>query len=141
DAQVGAVGSLSLAGSETPIIEGLGKVVGVLALGGALFISVQNEDEVLRADPSDGRVTAFAVGLEEPDLLAAGPDGSIFAGARDGSVSRIEADGSFTKVVTGLQEVRGVAWDDAGQRLFVAEHDPDESDGVTHAIRVYRLAE
>src|SRR5262245_9733835 len=117
DNQVGAVGQLDLSGQEMTVVDGLGKAVGVLALGGSLYVSVQNDSEIIRVNPSDGAVEGFVTGFDSPDLLAAGPDGTIFAGSGDGSVSQIAADGTFTKVATGMQEVRGVAWDDETKRL------------------------
>lgn len=136
--QVGAIGRLDLSGTETAIVDGLGKAVGVLALGDALYVTVQNENEIIRVDPTTGDVEGFVSGFEAPDLLAPGPEGSIFAGSSDGSVSKVTPDGSFARVASGLQQVRGVAWD-GGRRLFVADHDPDESDGISHTIRIFDL--
>lgn len=109
DEQIGAVGTLDLAGTETPIVDGLGKVVGVHARGEALYVAVQNEREVIRVSRADGSVEGFAAELDAPDMLTPGPDGTIFVSSSDGSVSQIEPDGTFTRVVSGLQEVRGVA--------------------------------
>ena len=53
---------------------------------------------------------------------------------------RIAVQIAIVIIVTGLQEVRGVAWDGDTRRLFVAEHDPDESDGITHLVRIYDLS-
>lgn len=134
--RVGAVSRLDLSGTETDVITDLGKPVGVLASGDSLYVSDQDAGEVLiapLADPSDLSVLAT---LDSPDLLCAGPDGSLYTGGGEGEVRQIGADGAVSSVASGYQEVRGVAYDADNRRLFVVDHDADDSDGVTNFLQL-----
>ena len=134
--RVGSVGRLSLAGGEPEVLTGLKKLVGVLVMGDALYVSDQELGQILEAplaDPSNFSVHAT---LLNPDLLAAGPEGSLFTGADGGLLYRIHADGTAEAIDTDYQQVRGVAYDADHRRLFVVDHDADESDGVAHALRI-----
>jgi hypothetical protein len=134
--RVGAVGQLSLDGTEPEVMTGLTSPVGVLAVGDRLFVSDQDTGQILVAPRMDPRaVTVFAT-VEEPDLLAEGPADSMFAGSAMGSVYRIDSAGVASEFQSGLRQVRGVAYDPAGQRLFVAEHDPAEADVAQHALHI-----
>jgi hypothetical protein len=134
--RVGAVGQLSLDGTEPEVMTGLTKPVGVLAVDDRLFVSDQDTGQILMAPRTDPRaVTVFAT-VEEPDLLAEGPAGSIFSGSATGSVYRIDSAGVASELQSGLRQVRGVAYDPAGQRLFVAEHDPAEANVARHALHI-----
>lgn len=137
DARVGAVGRLDLAGGETVVIDGLVKPVAVLADGESLLVADQDLGQILRAPiaaPMDYQV--LVTNIEGPDLMGLGPDGSYFTGGADGSVRRVLADGSFDVFAGGFDQIRGVAYDAANTRLFVADHDADESDGIDHAIQI-----
>ena len=68
--------------------------------------------------------------------MTAGPNGSLFTGGTTGEVLQIAADGTVTTFASGFQEVRGTAYDAVNKRLFIADHDPDESDGITHKLRI-----
>lgn len=134
--RAGAVGALNLAGTEVELIQGLSKPVGVLVVGDTLFVTEQDLGQVLRApiaSPQD--YTVFAT-VEAPDLLAAGPSGSLLLGSAGGSFYRVDADGIPSVLATGFQQVRGVAYDPTNDRVFIADHDPDESDGVSHVLRI-----
>ncbi len=134
--RVGAVGQLSLDGEEPEVITGLQKPVGVLAIGSSLFVSDQDLGQILKAPLSDpSAYTVFAT-VEFPDLLAAGPDGSLFTGSAGGNLYHITKDGSASVFESGFQQVRGVAYDPTNQRVFVADHDPDESDGLSHVMHI-----
>ena len=135
--RVGTVSTLSLGGSEVEALGGLTKPVGVLAVGAQLFVSDQDRNEVLvvdRASPSSS-MRRFAM-VTGPDLLCAGPAGSLFSGSTSGVVYRIASDGSVTTFDTGYQSTRGVAYDAENRRLFVADHDTNAADGITHQIRI-----
>ena len=135
-ARVGSVGQLSLTGTEPEAITGLQKPVGVLAVGSDLFVSDQDLGQILRAPLSNpASYTVFAT-VAQPDLLAAGPDGSIFTGSAGGSLYRISASGVAAVFETGFQQVRGVAYDPTNHRVFVADHDADETDGVSHVVHI-----
>jgi DNA-binding beta-propeller fold protein YncE len=134
--RVGAVGQLSLEGDEPEVITGLQKPVGVLAVGSNLFVSDQDLGQILKAPQSDPSSYTVLATVEQPDLLAAGPDGSLFTGSAGGSLYRITEAGSPSVFESGFQQVRGVAYDPTNRRVFVADHDPDESDGISHMMHI-----
>lgn len=134
--RVGAVGQLSLDGDESEVITGLQKPVGVLAVGSNLFVSDQDLGQILKAplgDPSSYEVFAT---VEQPDLLAEGPRGSLFTGSAGGTVYQIMSSGSASVFASGFQQVRGVAYDPTNERVFIADHDPDEGDGIDHTLHI-----
>lgn len=133
--RVGAVGELNLAGTETEVITGLKKPVGVLAVGSDLYVSDQDLGQILRApltNPSGYSVYAMVPG---PDLLAAGPSGVLFAGSTEGAVYRLD-NGTPSVLVSGYQAVRGLAYDPIQRRLFIVDHDPDGDEHRLHCIPV-----
>lgn len=134
--RVGSVGEVGLEGSEPEVITGLGKPVGVLAVGTDLYVSDQDFGQILkfpRADTTQQTVVADVAGC---DLLALGPDGDLFSGTTSGEVVRVKPSGDVAVVATGFISVHGVAYDEANRRLFIAEHDEDETDGVDHALHI-----
>ncbi len=134
--RVGAVGLLSLDGVETEVIDGLVKPVGVLAIGEELFVSDQDLGQILRAPLDDlASYTVFAE-VEGPDLLAEGPEGSVLVGSTTGSVYQVAATGNVSVLSSGYQQVRGVAYDPTNERVFIVDHDPDETDGTLHAVHI-----
>lgn len=135
--RVGTVSTLSLTGAETDFLTSLAKPVGVLVVGTRLFVSDQDRNELLvveRASPGS-TMRRFAM-LMGPDLLCEGPAGSLFSGSTSGVVYRIASDGSVTTFDTGFQSTRGVAYDALNRRLFVADHDTNAADGLSHQIRI-----
>jgi hypothetical protein len=134
--RVGAVGQLSLDGTEPEVMTGLAKPVGVLAVGDRLFVSDQDTGQILMASRTNPRAVTVFASVEQPDLLAEGPAGSIFSGSAMGSVYRIDSAGVTSEFQSGFRQVRGVAYDPAGQRLFVAEHDPAEAEVAQHALHI-----
>lgn len=132
----GSVVRLDLAGTETEVITGLQKPVGVVAAGGDLIVSDQDRDLVARAPAASPSDLAVIAQLPAPDLLCEGPDGTFFTGGKEGSVRQIQGGGQFSELAGGFQEVRGVAYDAANRRLFIADHDGTEADGVTHALHI-----
>ena len=69
------------------------------------------------------------------------PQGSVFTGVLQGGVRKISAGGEVTVLHRGLKQPRGLAWDPAANRLFVANHDNDPSDGVAHTLEILSLAD
>lgn len=135
--RVGAVGRLDLAGRETTVLEGFQKPVGLAVVGDALFVADQRAGTISRAPLSNpAQVEVLVPAIADPDLLCAGPDGGAFTGGKNGQVRRIDRDGTVTVVAEGLASARGVAWDEANARLFVAEHDDDATDGIAHALHI-----
>jgi sugar lactone lactonase YvrE len=136
--RVGTVSRLDLAGTETDLLQGLGKPVGVLAVGTTLYVSDQDRNEILTTDLGAGAGATpqhFATATG-PDLLCEGPSGSLFSGSLSGVVYRVAADGTATTFDTGYSSTRGVAYDAANRRLFVAEHDTNPADGTQHALHI-----
>ena len=74
---------------------------------------------------------SYAEGLSNPDGLALSPEGTLYVAEETaGRVSRIEADGSVTPVVTGLHFPEGITFDASGN-LYVVEDVPEPPDWST----------
>lgn len=126
-ARAGSVGLLALGGTETEVLAGLKKPIGVLAAGDSLFVSDQDLGQILKAPLADpSRFTVFAT-VAAPDLLAAGPNGSLFTGSEGGNLFAISATGTASVFKSGFRAVRGVAYDPSHKRVFVADHDATAS--------------
>jgi hypothetical protein len=82
------------------------------------------------------RAVVFAK-VDRPGYLCQGPDGSIFVASLAGSVLQISRAGVVSVAASGLTEPRGVAFDGAARRLFVADHDP--AAGAQQSIRIYPI--
>jgi hypothetical protein len=136
DVQVGSVGEVDLSGAEPEVMGNLGKVVGVLAVGDILYVADQTAGEVLSAPLANLADTSVFASVEYPDLLCAGPGGTLFTGSSEGDVRQLGADGSVSSLVSGYQEVRGVAFDAVNGRLFFADHDGDDADGETNFLQI-----
>jgi sugar lactone lactonase YvrE len=135
----GAVSEVDLAGGETEIVSGLKKPVGVLATSDALFVSEQEQGKIAKAPLSAPARTAPFASIDQPELLAAGPDGALFAGSRAGGVYRVEPSGRVSLALASQQQIRGVAYDPEKRRLFASEHHADAKDGVHDALCVLVL--
>jgi sugar lactone lactonase YvrE len=127
---MGTVSRLALDGSgETDLVTGIGKPVGLLALGDQLYISDQMNGVILKTPlASPGTTTTFAT-VAGPDELAAGPNGVIFAASNTGTVWSIASDGTPTSVHDGYKALRGIAYDPDHKRVFVSEPDAGNPDG------------
>jgi DNA-binding beta-propeller fold protein YncE len=134
--RAGSIGQLALSGAEPEVLTGLKKPIGVLAVGADLFVSDQELGQVLKAPRSNPKAFTVLATVASPDLLAAGPDGSLFTGSAGGNLYRIAASGAASVFQSGFQQVRGVAYDPGHRRVFVADHDADESNGVSHVLHV-----
>jgi sugar lactone lactonase YvrE len=135
----GGVSELDADGGETDLIKGLQKPVGILALGDTLFVSDQQQGKVLQAPLAAPAALAAFASVEQPDLLAAGPDGAIFAASRKGGVQRIERSGAVSPALPSAQQIRGVAYDPDKRRLFASEHHAGKADGVQKALCIMGL--
>jgi sugar lactone lactonase YvrE len=118
------VAKLDLATGETDIIELAGKPMGIAATADTLYVSDQDKNEIVaypRSAPTQAKT--IATNLPGVDLLAELPDGDLITGGKKGTVSRIHlANGAVATIAGGFDQVRGVAYDPAGHRLFVVEH-------------------
>lgn len=132
----GAVAKLTLDGSEVNVLEGLDKPVGVIVVGSDLYASEQAAGRVVKAPLAAPDQVAVMAQLDTPDLLCQGPEGSLFTGGKAGDVRQIGADGKVNEFAGGFQEIRGVAYDPTNRRLFLSDHDGNESDGVTHKLQI-----
>jgi sugar lactone lactonase YvrE len=119
---VGAVASVTLAGAETDVVTGLTKVVGVLATSDTLFMDDQTAGKLLKAPLSSPKTVAAVGDLPSADLLCAGANGTIFSGGSDGNVRAVDGNGAVSVFATGFAAARGVAFDAANHRLFIANH-------------------
>jgi sugar lactone lactonase YvrE len=121
----GAVIRIDLSTGEVePVVEGLGKPVGVAKLGATLLVTDARRRAVICAELSHrgARCTEIPLG-ERPDSIAAcGFDSAVLTSYRPdagvGSVHRLWLDGTIETLVTGPWEPRGVASD--GDRAFVS---------------------
>ena len=94
----------------------------MLALGATLFVDDQSTNALFTTPvASPGALTQLAQ-LPNADLMCAGPNGTIFSGGADGNVRQIDASGAVSVFATGFAAARGVAYDDANHRLFIANH-------------------
>jgi hypothetical protein len=82
-----------------------------------------------------GRVFAA---IDQPSFACAGADGDLFVTTISGTVNRITSAGVVSVVAMGLKELRGIAFDGAAKRVFVAEHDPADA-GAQNTIRIYPI--
>lgn len=135
----GTVARLTLDGTEQDVLGALRKPVGVLAVGDSLFVSDQSTGTVYRAPLSAPQDAVPYATLSKPDLLAVGPGGALLAGSREGKVFRIAPTGEVSVLLDGYQQPRGLAYDAEHRRLFVADHDGNATDGLTHRLLIVPL--
>jgi sugar lactone lactonase YvrE len=115
-------------GGETTIVSGLEKPVGILSLGGKLYVGDQPTRKIYSvdlADPALVLLTDEVVALDQ--FTASGDDDNFFALAYDetlmtGYVYRVNVNGTFAIAAQGSWEPRGIAFDGVS-RIFVSERD------------------
>ena len=158
DANVGIVATLKLPGTEKQLVTGLSRPLAIVYNEGRLYIVDGDLGEVIAIGQTGGNFLADAgsgdggdagdgggaqhgrvfAAIDQPNFACAGADGDLFVTSVTGTVYRISSAGAVTNVATGLKELRGVAFDGAAKRLFVAEHDPAGS-GAQNTIRIYPI--
>ncbi|HEX3759524.1 MAG TPA: hypothetical protein VHW23_12495, partial [Kofleriaceae bacterium] len=120
----GGVALVTIAGaaaSETEIASGFHKAVGVVATSAAVFVSDQTDRTIYQIAVPGYAVSRLAT-LPAVDLLAMLPDGDLLTGGGP-TISRITPHGEVSTLPGGgFEQVRGLAYDAAGQRLFVVDH-------------------
>jgi sugar lactone lactonase YvrE len=125
---VGAIAQVDLtAGTETDVITGLTKPVGVIVVGPTLYADDQQGDELYSAPLATPSSDKVFVALPDADLLCVGPNGSLFSGGSDGNVRQISSSGTVAVFAGGFEAARGVAYDPTNARLFVANHGADNA--------------
>lgn len=118
-----------VAGTETTIVEGLSKPVGIAVIGDALFVADQAQRKLFRVDlaATSPALALVTDELESLDLMEATPDGDLLVLSYDsatstGRVYRVAPEGTFSTVAEGAWEPRGIAFDGAS-RIFVSARD------------------
>jgi hypothetical protein len=136
----GGVAIVTIAGTEateTEIASGFHKAVGVVATPTAVFLSDQTDRAIFRIAVPGYAVSRLA-GVPAADLLAMLPDGDLLTGGGP-TISRITPRGEVTTLPGGgFEHVRGLAYDAAGQRLFVVDH--SVTVGLPDKLRILHLA-
>jgi sugar lactone lactonase YvrE len=121
--------------TDLPFFELL-KPVGVVLVDGVLYVSDQTRGEIVALTLVPLGSAHAVAQLKSPDVLAAGPAGSVLASSKTGAVWQLFSDGRLIRLLTSRQEVRGITYDPAGKRMFFAEHDPE---GVEHRLQIVPL--
>lgn len=125
--QTGGVASVALAGETATETElaggstqaGFRKLVGLVATPTALFTSDQTQNKIFKIAVPGFAVTEVAT-VPSADLLALMPNGDLLTGGN--GVHRITQAGVVSTIITGLEQVRGLAYDPTLRRLFIIEH-------------------
>jgi sugar lactone lactonase YvrE len=121
-------------GKETVLATGLQRPAGLVFNEADLFVADRGAGGVVRVRLDGGTVPHATI--DSPTLVTQGPDGIVFVASANGSVYAVARNGDPSLVATVTGEARGVAYDGAHRRLFVAQHDPA---GVANAIRIVPL--
>ncbi|WP_156909363.1 hypothetical protein [Ottowia thiooxydans] len=129
----GSVSQLAVSagqGTEKELVTGLGKPVGLAVVGDRLIVSDQNTARIgvyslsaARAKAvtaESGQTLATFTTLDGLDLMAAGPDGTVYVGGSGGKLYQIGANGAMKVLATGWPGIRGIAVDSKNSRLFAA---------------------
>lgn len=126
----------------------LRKPVGLAATGAALYVADQHRAalhvlplEVAASGAAPG-AAAGAAGpsaaivreLLAPELVAALPGGELIVATRAGAVLRVPARGPAIQLAQGFGELRGLAYDAAGARLFLIEHRAAAARHLLHVL-------
>lgn len=120
------------AGTETTIVAGLRKPVGVVVSGDQLYVGDQMLRHLYRVDLGAATPALALVSdqFEALDLMKPAPRGDLFALSYDtansrGYVYRVTPAGKITTVATGDWEPRGLAFDGTS-RIFISARDSQE---------------
>ncbi|MEO7732658.1 MAG: hypothetical protein ABIY55_16940 [Kofleriaceae bacterium] len=131
----GAARETEIAGASTSA--GFGKIVGVVATPGAVFVADQTQKTIWKLALPGFAVSKLA-DVPGADLLAVLPDGDLLTGGGP-VISRITQAGVVSTVPgAGFEQVRGLAYDPAGQRLFIIDH--SLTPGSPDQLRIRHLA-
>jgi len=121
---VGGVALVTIAGAaatETEIASGFHKAVGVVATPAAVFVSDQTDRAIYQIAVPGYAVSRLAT-LPAVDLLAMLPNGDLVTGGGP-TIARVTPRGEVTTLPGGgFEQVRGLAYDAVGHRLFVVDH-------------------
>jgi hypothetical protein len=151
----GGVSRLLLAGQSGGELDlavaDLRKPVGLAATGAALYVADQHR-AALHVLPLGGAASGAAPGatagaagaagpaaaiireLPSPELVVALPGGELIVATRAGAVLRVPARGPAIQLAQGFGELRGLAYDAAGARLFLVEHRAAAARHLLHVL-------
>lgn len=110
-----------IAGASTSA--GFGKIVGVVATPAAVFVSDQSQKAIFKLAVPGYAVTKLA-DVPAADLLAILPNGDLLTGGA-ATITRITPAGQVSPLAVAgnsFEQVRGLAYDPAGKRLFIIDH-------------------
>lgn len=118
-----------VAGTESIVVEGLSKPVGIAVIGDSLFVADQVQRRLYRVDLAAETPALALVSdeFESLDLIEATPDGQLLVLSHDtanseGLVYRVTPEGAISTVARGDWEPRGIAFD-GESRIFVSARD------------------
>lgn len=127
----GTIGKVTPAGKGEVFLELPNKSVGngiVFNAAGTMFVADYVNHNVLKVDMASKQISVFAHhdGLNQPNDLAIGPDGVLWAsdpnwGNSTGQLWRIDTHGHITKVASGLGTTNGIEVSPDGKTLYVNE--------------------
>lgn len=116
-----AVTIAGAAATKTEIASGFHKAVGVVATPTAVYVSDPTDRAIFQITVPGYAVSQLA-SVPAVDLLAILPGGDLLTGGGP-TISRITPRGEVTTLPGGgFEQVRGLAYDAAKQRLFIIDH-------------------
>ncbi|HEY0992806.1 MAG TPA: hypothetical protein VGD80_37385 [Kofleriaceae bacterium] len=137
----GGVASVAIAGTaatETEITSGFHKAVGVAATPTAVFVADQTDKAIFKVAVPGYAVSRLAT-VPAVDLLMLLPGGDLLTGGGP-AIARITQRGEVSTLPGPVfEQVRGLAYDAQGKRLFVIDH--SLTVGVPDKLRIVPLAE
>lgn len=115
----GTATEIEIAGASTTA--GFKKLVGIVATPTALFVADQAQKMIFKIAVPGYAVSPLA-SVPKVDLLMMMPGGDLLTGG-GAQISRITQAGGVTALPGGgFEQVRGLAYDPAGKRLFIVDH-------------------
>ena len=119
----GSATETEIAGSTTTA--GLQQVVGLAVGADAVFVADATAAMIFKIDTANANALAPLATVPTVGLLATLPDGDLLTGGGP-AISRITSTGTVSTLtlpgVAAFTEVRGMAYDPAGHRLFIVDH-------------------
>jgi glucose/arabinose dehydrogenase len=129
---------------ERDIVSGLGKPVGLAVVDDTLFISDQAANRIVKVDLLAARTANAPIeasdvfaNVDEPDLLAAAPDGALYTKCGAHALCKFSKRGRMTVLADDFDSPRGVAVDVARKRIVAVDR-ASARDQPSH-VRVWPL--